>query len=230
MLRAQRFWGETVSLLDVMWPRSNQWDCALLRRNFQLYNNLSCENSFRARKSRASCVNCYFTKSDVSADVDVQLKSSCSFQRKMRFFDATDIYYATSIITLVQWNLLIIWLIYSNILCLLLTSAFFWKINHYFALLRAWVNHVIIRHPADATISEFTLRPLSACSRVFSVNPPLQKYEERSEKDYKQLQSECPFFIHPLLKFENLAFLTILSVYYHLSQWLGITFIIQLHN
>ena len=144
MLRAQRFWGETVSLLDVMWPRSNQWDCALLGRNFQLYNNLSCENSFRARKSRASCVNCYFTKSDVSADVDVQLKSSCSFQRKMRFFDATDIYYATSIITLVQWNLLNIWLIYSNILYLLLTSAFFWKINHYFALLRAWVNHVII--------------------------------------------------------------------------------------
>ena len=128
MLRAQRFWGETVSLLDVMWPRSNQWDCALLRRNFQLYNNLSCENSFRARKSRASCVNCYFTKSDVSADVDVQHKSSCSFQRKMRFFDdATDIYYATSIITLVQWNLLIIWLIYSNILYLLLTSALFWK-------------------------------------------------------------------------------------------------------
>ena len=68
------------------------------------------------------------------------------------------------------------------------------------------------------TIGEFTLRPLSACSRVFSVNPPLQKHEERSVKDYKQLQSECPFFIHPLLKFENLAFLTILSVYYHLSQ------------
>ena len=144
MLRAHRFWGETVSLLDVMWPRSNQRDCALLRRNFQLYNNLSCENSFRARKSRASCVNCYFTKSDVSTDVDVQLKSSCSFQRKMRFFDATDIYYATSIITLVQWNLLNIWLIYSNILHLPLTSAFFWKINQYFALLTAWVNHVII--------------------------------------------------------------------------------------
>ena len=29
-LPAQRFWRETVSLLDVMWPRSNQWECALL--------------------------------------------------------------------------------------------------------------------------------------------------------------------------------------------------------
>ena len=105
MLRAQRFWGETVSLLDVMWPRSNQWDCALLRRNLQLYNNLSwkliqSQKVTRARSWRASCVNCYFTKSDVSADVDVQFKSSCSFQRKTRFFDATDIYYATSIINL----------------------------------------------------------------------------------------------------------------------------------
>ena len=36
---AQRFWRETVSLLDVMWPRSNQWECALLGKNFQLYNN-----------------------------------------------------------------------------------------------------------------------------------------------------------------------------------------------
>ena len=39
MLPAQRFWQETVSLLDVMWPRSNQWERALLGRNFQLYNN-----------------------------------------------------------------------------------------------------------------------------------------------------------------------------------------------
>ena len=30
MLPAQRFWRETVSLLDVMWPRSNQWESALL--------------------------------------------------------------------------------------------------------------------------------------------------------------------------------------------------------
>ena len=35
MLPAQRFWRETVSLLDVMWPRSNQWDLALLGKNFQ---------------------------------------------------------------------------------------------------------------------------------------------------------------------------------------------------
>jgi len=30
MLRAQRFWQETVSLLDVMWLRNNQWERALL--------------------------------------------------------------------------------------------------------------------------------------------------------------------------------------------------------
>ena len=39
LLLAQRFWRETVSLLDVMWPRSNQWERALLRRYFQPYNN-----------------------------------------------------------------------------------------------------------------------------------------------------------------------------------------------
>ena len=36
MLLAQRFWRETVSLLDVMWP--NQWEHALLGINFQLHN------------------------------------------------------------------------------------------------------------------------------------------------------------------------------------------------
>ena len=30
LLPTQRFWRETVSLLDVMWPRSNQWERALL--------------------------------------------------------------------------------------------------------------------------------------------------------------------------------------------------------
>ena len=30
MLPAHRFWQETVSLLDVMWIRSNQWECELL--------------------------------------------------------------------------------------------------------------------------------------------------------------------------------------------------------
>ena len=35
MLPAQRFWRETVSLLDVMCPRSNQWERALLGKNFQ---------------------------------------------------------------------------------------------------------------------------------------------------------------------------------------------------
>ena len=38
MLPAQRFWRETVSLLDVTWPRSNQWERALFRGNLQLYN------------------------------------------------------------------------------------------------------------------------------------------------------------------------------------------------
>ena len=35
MLPAQRFWRETVSLLAIMWPRSNQWERALLGKNFQ---------------------------------------------------------------------------------------------------------------------------------------------------------------------------------------------------
>ena len=39
MLSAQRFWRETVSLLDVVWPRSNQWERALLGKSIQLYNN-----------------------------------------------------------------------------------------------------------------------------------------------------------------------------------------------
>ena len=147
MLRAQRFWGETVSLLDVMWPRSNQWDCALLRRNFQLYNNLSCENSFRARKlpghDKGQLRKLLFHQIGCKRRRRRSAQSSRSFQRKTRFFYATDMYYATCIITLAQWNLLIIWLIYLNILYLLVTSAFFWKINQYFALLRAWVNHVI---------------------------------------------------------------------------------------
>ena len=30
MLPAQRFWRETVSSLDVVWPRSNQWESVLL--------------------------------------------------------------------------------------------------------------------------------------------------------------------------------------------------------
>ena len=39
MLAAKRFWWQTVSLLDFMWPRSNQWEHALRGDNFQLYNN-----------------------------------------------------------------------------------------------------------------------------------------------------------------------------------------------
>ena len=38
MLPAQRFWRETVLLIYVMWPRSNQWERALLGKNVQLYN------------------------------------------------------------------------------------------------------------------------------------------------------------------------------------------------
>ena len=41
-----RFWRETVSLLDVMWPRSNQWERALLEKNFQLYNNIQYATTF----------------------------------------------------------------------------------------------------------------------------------------------------------------------------------------
>ena len=36
VLPAHRFWQETVSLLEVMCPQSNQWECKLLGRNFQL--------------------------------------------------------------------------------------------------------------------------------------------------------------------------------------------------
>ena len=39
---AHRFWRETVSLLDVMWPRRNQSQRALLWKNFQLRSNTSC--------------------------------------------------------------------------------------------------------------------------------------------------------------------------------------------
>ena len=35
MLPAQRFWRETVSLLDVMWPRSNQWRRVPWGKKFQ---------------------------------------------------------------------------------------------------------------------------------------------------------------------------------------------------
>ena len=35
---AQKFWRETVSVWDVMWPRSNQWERAQLGRNFHLFN------------------------------------------------------------------------------------------------------------------------------------------------------------------------------------------------
>ena len=42
MLPAQRFWRETVLLLDVMWPRSNQWERALLGKIFShITNNLN---------------------------------------------------------------------------------------------------------------------------------------------------------------------------------------------
>ena len=47
MLPAQRVWRESVSLLDVMWPRSNQCDRALLRRNFWLYNNLAYHDDWK---------------------------------------------------------------------------------------------------------------------------------------------------------------------------------------
>ena len=35
---AQRFWRETVSVWDVIWRRSNQWERAMLGRNFQPFN------------------------------------------------------------------------------------------------------------------------------------------------------------------------------------------------
>ena len=42
MLPTQRFWQETVSLLAVMWPRSHQWECTLLGKNFQLKDKNYC--------------------------------------------------------------------------------------------------------------------------------------------------------------------------------------------
>ena len=39
ILHAQRFWRETLSFLDFMWPRRNQWEPELLGKNFQLYSN-----------------------------------------------------------------------------------------------------------------------------------------------------------------------------------------------
>ena len=40
LLPAKRFLAGNVLLLDVMWPRSNQWERALLEEKAQLYNNL----------------------------------------------------------------------------------------------------------------------------------------------------------------------------------------------
>ena len=37
MLPAKRFWRETVSLLEVMWPRGNKWERALLARKNSSY-------------------------------------------------------------------------------------------------------------------------------------------------------------------------------------------------
>ena len=37
IMPAQRFWQATISLLDVMWPQSNQWERALLGKKFLLY-------------------------------------------------------------------------------------------------------------------------------------------------------------------------------------------------
>ena len=45
-LPAQRFWRETVSLLDVRWPQSNQWECALFGKKFQLYNHIPHNNDW----------------------------------------------------------------------------------------------------------------------------------------------------------------------------------------
>ena len=40
MLPTHGIWRETVSLLDIMWPWTNQWIDALLRKKRQLYNNV----------------------------------------------------------------------------------------------------------------------------------------------------------------------------------------------
>ena len=45
-LPAQRFWRETVSLLDVGWPQSNQWERALFGKNFQLYDQIPHNNDW----------------------------------------------------------------------------------------------------------------------------------------------------------------------------------------
>ena len=36
----RNFWRETALLIDVMWPRSNQYKTAVLRKKFQLYNKI----------------------------------------------------------------------------------------------------------------------------------------------------------------------------------------------
>ena len=36
----ENFWREPVLLLDVMWPLSNEWERAVLRKNVQLYSNV----------------------------------------------------------------------------------------------------------------------------------------------------------------------------------------------
>ena len=56
MLPTQRYWQETVSLLNVMWPWSNQRECTLLGKNVQLYNHrplLSSKNPHF--KNEAKC-------------------------------------------------------------------------------------------------------------------------------------------------------------------------------
>ena len=57
MLPTHRFWRETVLLLDVMWPRSNQWELALLRKKLQLYNNVGCYMLLRVVGSCCSKTN-----------------------------------------------------------------------------------------------------------------------------------------------------------------------------
>ena len=61
------FGGKQFHLFDVMWPRSNQWERALLGRNFQLYNNWHYSGAAWVRKSAYLCIQeiLVLTKSSV---------------------------------------------------------------------------------------------------------------------------------------------------------------------
>ena len=74
MSPVQRFWRETVELLDVMWPRGNQWERALVGKKCQLYNNKDCfysEPTSQMWFSVGPCCCCFIV------DICYKLKCFC---------------------------------------------------------------------------------------------------------------------------------------------------------